>query len=175
MLRDHCIFCWRKKTGGFDPTYYVSNSINLRELLAGVCLSCPFWNMPCNMFCSKNILKKSYGLLEFESSPLLEGEPNTNSVKPCTRIHNLPCRTPCKLFIHKLFFGPLDLTSQCEVNLDGLRLFDQCGLLHCHGQGPSALCVKWPSVHNRGLEARRVRVALNPNPSKLKTGCDGCY
>jgi hypothetical protein len=30
-------------------------------------------------------------------------------VKPCTLIHNLPCRAPCRLFIHELFFGPLDL------------------------------------------------------------------
>jgi hypothetical protein len=33
------------------------------------------------------------------------------------------------------------------VNLDGLHLFDQWELLHCHGQGPSALCVKWPLVY----------------------------
>jgi hypothetical protein len=64
------------------------------------------------------------------------------------------------------------------VNFDSLRLFDQCGLLHCHGQGPSALCVQWPSVHRMMgryhiLEARRVRVALNPNPSNLKQGATG--
>ena len=32
-------FGWRKKRGWFALTYYVSNSINLRESLSGVCLS----------------------------------------------------------------------------------------------------------------------------------------
>ena len=39
------------------------------------------------------------------------------------RILSPPCRTPCKLFIHEVFFGPF--TFVCEVNLDGLRPFDQ--------------------------------------------------
>ena len=38
----------------------------------------------------------------------------------------------------------LALTSQCEVNLDGLCLFDQWELLHCRGHGPSTLCVNFP-------------------------------
>jgi len=33
---------------------------------------------------------------------------------------------------------------KCEVNLDGVRHFDQWEVLHCHCQGPSGLCVKWP-------------------------------
>ena len=32
----------------------------------------------------------------------------------------------------------------CEVNLDGLRPFDQWELLDFNGHGPSVLCVKWP-------------------------------
>ena len=42
MLRDHWIFCWRKKRGGFGFRFYVSNSTNLRELLGGICQS---WNL----------------------------------------------------------------------------------------------------------------------------------
>ena len=33
----------------------------------------------------------------------------------------------------------------CEVNLDGLRPFNQWELLDCNGHGPSVLCVKWLS------------------------------
>ena len=32
-----------------------------------------------------------------------------NSGRPCTLIHNLPRRTPCRLLIHELFLGPLGL------------------------------------------------------------------
>ena len=53
--------------------------------------------------------RKSHGLLEFASSPPLGGRSDANHGRPCTLIHNQPCRTPCRLFIHKLFFGPLGL------------------------------------------------------------------
>ena len=42
----------------------------------------------------------------------------------------------------KSSLGLLAFTFVCEVNLDGLRPFDQLELLHCHGHGPSVLCVK---------------------------------
>jgi hypothetical protein len=29
--------------------------------------------------------------------------------RPCTLIHNLPCRPPCRFFIHEIFLGPLGL------------------------------------------------------------------
>ena len=62
-------------------------------------------------------------------------------------IHSSPCRNPCRLFIHKDFFGPLGLhLRMCGVNLDGLRPFDQWELLDCNGDGPSVLCVMWPLV-----------------------------
>ena len=35
----------------------------------------------------------------------------------------------------------------CEVNLDGLRPFDQWELLDCNGHGPSVLCVKGPLLN----------------------------
>ena len=37
-------------------------------------------------------------------------------------------------------------TFVCEMNLDGLRPFDQWELLGCNGYGPSVLCVKWPLI-----------------------------
>jgi hypothetical protein len=51
------------------------------------------------------IIKKAIGLLEFASRPPLRGGLHANSGRPCTLIHNLPCRTPCRLFIHEFFLG----------------------------------------------------------------------
>jgi hypothetical protein len=58
-----------------------------------------------------------------------------------------PCRTPCKLFIHEVFFRPLDL--HLHMNLGGLHPFDQWELLDCNGRGPSVLYVKWPLISFR--------------------------
>ena len=52
---------------------------------------------------------KNHGLLKFALGPLLGGGPDANSDRPCTLIHNLPCRNPCRLFIDKVFFGPFGL------------------------------------------------------------------
>ena len=70
------------------------------------------WNLPCwkpwnTSYWKKN--KKIHGLLEFVSYPPLGGGLDANSGRSCTLIHNLPCRTSCRLFIHELFFGPLGL------------------------------------------------------------------
>jgi hypothetical protein len=71
-----------------------------------------FWN---NLGCYLNNLGNHWqlphyhGLPEFASGLPLGGGSDTNFGKPCTLIHNLPCRTPCGLFIHKLSFGPLGL------------------------------------------------------------------
>ena len=54
----------------------------------------------------KNILKK-YGLPKSASGPPLGGRPDKNSTKPWNVIHGPMCRTPCILFIHEVFFGPL--------------------------------------------------------------------
>ena len=50
-----------------------------------------------------------HGLPEFASGLPLGGGHDTNSSRPCTLIHDLLCRIPCRLFIHELFFGPLGL------------------------------------------------------------------
>jgi hypothetical protein len=56
----------------------------------------------------EKILKKSWSPVIL-SGPPLGGGPDANSSRPCTLIHNPPCRTPCKLFIHEPFFEPLGL------------------------------------------------------------------
>ena len=48
-----------------------------------------------------------HGRAEFASSPPLGGGSDTNSNISCTLIQNLPCRTSYRLFIYKLFYGPL--------------------------------------------------------------------
>ena len=53
-------------------------------------------------------LKKSWSPGNFVR-PTLRGGPDENSGRPCILIHSPPCRTPCRLFIHKLFIGPLGL------------------------------------------------------------------
>ena len=100
------MFCWREKRGGFGVIWYVSNSIVLREVLGGVCMS---WDLSWNPSCWKNLLKKSHGLPELASSPPLEGGPDKNFGRPWNLIHSPPCGTPCRLFIHEVFFGPLGL------------------------------------------------------------------
>ena len=57
----------------------------------------------------KNILKKNHRLLKFALGPPLGGRPDANCGRPWNLIHSPPCRTPCRLFIHKVFFGPLGL------------------------------------------------------------------
>jgi hypothetical protein len=48
---------------------------------------------------------KNHGLLEFPTDPPLGGGLDANSGRPYTLIHSLPCRTPCRLFIHGIFLG----------------------------------------------------------------------
>ena len=53
--------------------------------------------------------QKNHGLPKFASSPPLGGRPNINSGRPWNLIQSPLCRTPCRLFIHELFLGPLGL------------------------------------------------------------------
>jgi hypothetical protein len=82
-------FVGEKKRGGIGSIWYVSNSINLRELLDSVCLSW-IWH-------TRKILFKSHGHSKFALGK--------NSWRPWNFIHSQPCRTPCKLFIHNVIFG----------------------------------------------------------------------
>ena len=42
-------------------------------------------------------------------SPEICVRPAENFWRPWNLIHSAPCRTPCRLFIHEVFFWPLDL------------------------------------------------------------------
>ena len=52
---------------------------------------------------------KNHGLPKFALGPPLGGRPDKNSRGPWNLIHSPPCRTPCRIFIHEVFFGPLGL------------------------------------------------------------------
>ena len=95
-----------------------------------------------NLSCWKKY-SKSHGLSKFVSDPPLGGRPDANSGRPCTLIHSMPCRTLCRLFIHKLFFGPLGLHLLVWSELGRSPPFNQWELLQGHGHGLSTLCVKW--------------------------------
>ena len=63
----------------------------------------------CLEICHAEKKLKKHGLPKFTSSPPLGGRPHENSGRPWNLIHSPPCRNPCGLFIHEVFFGPLGL------------------------------------------------------------------
>ena len=92
--------------------------------------------------------KKNHGHPKFASGPPLGGRPDVNSGRPWNLIHSPPCRTPCRLFIHEVFFGPLGLHLRVWSELGRSPPFRpmRAPKLDCNGHGPSVLCVKWPSL-----------------------------
>ena len=120
----------------------------------------------------------SHLLTNFLDIPL-GGRPNKNFGRPWNLIHNMPCRSPCRLFIHEVFFGPLGLHLRVWSNLDGLRPFNQWELLDWNGHGPSVLCVKGPYGHfTHGIESSWPFQALiggkgGAGPSSLHTTLEG--
>ena len=115
MLQDHRIFCWQKNRGGFGLIYYVSNSTNLRELLGGVCLSGICLEI-CLVEKKIIIIMVSRNLLQ---AHLLEVGLTRNL------IHSPPCRLHVDISSMKSSLDLQAFTLVCEVNLDGLRPFDQ--------------------------------------------------
>ena len=54
----------------------------------------------------------------------------------------MPCRNPCRLYIHLAFTYSIGPTSiVCEASLDRLRLFHQWECLNYNGRGFSVSCV----------------------------------
>ena len=66
----------------------------------------------------------------------------------CNMIHSMPCRNPCRLYIHQAFTYSFRWSLKCSVkaNLDRLRHFHQWECLKCNGHGLLSSCVKWPSI-----------------------------
>ena len=57
----------------------------------------------------RKFYKKNHGLSEFSLGLPLGGGPDKIYGRPWNLIHSPPCRTPCRLYIHEVFFGPLGL------------------------------------------------------------------
>jgi hypothetical protein len=82
---------------------FVSPGIYPR-ICPGICYGlCP------EIYPAEKYIKKFLVSRNFASDPTLRGGPDEYSGRPCTLIHSPPCKTPCRLFIHKLSFGPSGL------------------------------------------------------------------
>jgi hypothetical protein len=74
---------------------------------------------------------------------------NENSGRPWNLIHSLPCKTPCRLFIHEVFFGPLGLHLRVWSELGCSTPFRPMRALGLQRSRASVLCVKWPLDFNQ--------------------------
>ena len=121
MLQDHCIFCWRKR-GEDLVKHNMSQPLPIWDsyLVVFVYPRIRPWNLPWNVSwnvsCWENILKNN-GLPKFAEGLPLGGRPDVNSGRPWNLIHSPSCRTPCRLFIHEFFFGPLGLHLRVRSEL----------------------------------------------------------
>ena len=109
MLRGQCIFCSRNKKRGRIWFGIVCLKLYQFERITWWCLFAleSILNFVVEYalhFVMVESIKKSHGLLEFASRP-----PDENFGRPRNLIHSPSCRTPCRLFIHDVFFGPLGL------------------------------------------------------------------
>ena len=88
--------------------------------------------------------QKNNGLAKSTSSPPLGGRPHENSRRPWSLIHSLPCRTPCRLFIHEVFFGPLVLHLRVWSELGQSPPFRPMRTLRLQWSWAFSLVLKWP-------------------------------
>ena len=56
---------------------------------------------------------KIHGLAGVPQARSLKGGPDKKFGRPWNLIHNLPCKTPCRLFIHKLFLWAFRPSTLC--------------------------------------------------------------
>jgi hypothetical protein len=98
MLWDHCIFCWWKKEGRiwFNTIYL---KLYQFERITWWCVYILESTMESIML--EKILKRV--MISQKLRQIL----NKNSGRPWNLIHSLPCKTPCRLFTHEVFFEPL--------------------------------------------------------------------
>ena len=73
-------------------------------ICCGICLA-----IRPEIFPARIIIWNNHGLPEFALGPPLGGGPDKFFGRPWNLIHSPPCRTPCRLFIHEIFFGSLGL------------------------------------------------------------------
>ena len=88
--------------------------------------------------------KKNHGLPKFALDPPLGGRLDANSGRPWNLIHSPPCRIPCRLFIHEVFFGALGLHLRVWSELRRSPPFRPMRALRLQLSWVSVLCVQWP-------------------------------
>ena len=113
MLWDHWIFWWRNKEGMLWFNIICLKLYQL-ERTTWWCLSVlefvmEFVLQPILKFIMLEKILKNHGVPKFASGPPLGGRLDVNYGRPWNLIHSLPCRNPCRLSIHEVFFGPLGL------------------------------------------------------------------
>jgi hypothetical protein len=91
---------WKK--GGFGLIYCVSKFYYFKRIIWW-CLSV------LKSILLEKIVKKGRDLPECSSGPPPRGGADANYGRPWNLIHSSLCRTPCRLFIHEVFFRPLSL------------------------------------------------------------------
>ena len=101
-----------EKRGGIE--YNMSQTLQIWEYYLVVVFVCPrIYSRICCRICLEIYLVqkilKDHGLPKFALGPPFGGRPDENSGRPWNLLHSPPCRTPCRLFIHEVFIGPLGL------------------------------------------------------------------
>ena len=105
----------------------------------------------------KKTWKKHYSLLEFVSGPPPRGRPNANSGRPFHLVHNPPCRTPCTLFFHEVFFGPLGLHLRVWSELGQSPPFRPMRSLRLQWSWAFSLVCEVALIHHGCLNTRSCR------------------
>jgi len=113
MLRDHCIIFWRKREGMIWFNIICFKFCRF-ERITWWCLSALEFGVRSALQSILKIVllekyKNNHGLPEFALDPPLGGGPDENFKRSWNLIYSPPCKTPCRLFIHEVFFGSLDL------------------------------------------------------------------
>ena len=109
MLWDHCKFCWQKERKKEKKKF---NIICLKlyqfERVTWWCLSI-LESIMQSIMLKIYMYLKIMGSQKFASSSPLGGGRDNSFGRPWNLIHDPPCRTLCRFFIHEVFSGPLGL------------------------------------------------------------------
>ena len=118
-----------------ETTWWCLSVLNLTWSMSWICLAIYY-----EICILGKIYLKSHGLPEFVLSPHFGSGNDEKFGRPWNLIHSPPCTTPWNFSSTKSFSGLQAFTFVCEVNVNGLRPFDQWELLDYTGYGPS-VCV----------------------------------
>jgi hypothetical protein len=114
MLLDNCVFCWQKKEGRiwFNIVCFkfcqferiIWWCLFVMESILGCVLKFALQYVRLEKISKKVMVSRNLRHVHLLEAGLME-----NSKRPWNVMHSPPCRTPCRLFTHEVFFGPLGL------------------------------------------------------------------